>query len=351
MTPPADAWVDVTPSLPGEGGLFAVGFSGNRGLAVGIQALAVPARDPLSRGARARGGEEYRGLVLETSGGAWNDATPSIVPDGTALLGVAFDVTGAAILVGGTMDFTPILLDERGGWSLPALPVSQGVLYGVARGDGTALRAAGVSNAGIALRSAGADSWIEEDLGFGTPPNDKGLIDLVSADGIFYGAGFDDAGPPYQVLLENDGSGWRPVEIDMPVLTGREVNAVAATGEGSLFIGGSLVDFSEDSADEYVAFLLGRDTDGSWFEIVLPDAGGLDKVNDILASDAAVYLACGMEEGRILRSAGGAAKDEGPGTPGRILALAEGPGGTIHAVGVRDLPDGTARALILRRDP
>jgi hypothetical protein len=70
-------------------------------------------------------------------------------------------------------------------------------------------------------------------------------------------------------------------------------------------------------------------------EIVLPAADEIEAVNDILlAADGTTYLACGREDGHILRwPVGGAAAREATFSSARINRLAESPDGSIWAAG------------------
>lgn len=80
---------------------------------------------------------------------------------------------------------------------------------------------------------------------------------------------------------------------------------------------------------------MSRSTLGDWVEIVLPDAGGLDRVNDILITeDGAIYLACGINDAFVVRSgSGGPPALDATFPSGRIRRLAEDAGGNIWAAG------------------
>jgi hypothetical protein len=226
----------------------------------------------------------------------------------------------------------------------------EGVFAAVMRGGGL-FRAVGIAPEGLSAFSAAPDSWIADDAGFTTPPSEKGLVDIAFRDGMFYGCGYDDAGPPYAVVAENDGSGWTPIEAPGVDLDDRELSAIAVTGDGALLIGGSIADASSGTV-EYAAFLLIRGAAGEWIEGVLPEADRLDRVNDILvASDGTTFLGGGLEETWIARQAGEGVELEGPRAPGRIASLCESPDGVVHAAGSYGPGGIFGRAVILRREP
>ncbi|TPW04777.1 MAG: hypothetical protein FD129_2855, partial [bacterium] len=89
---------------------------------------------------------------------------------------------------------------------------------------------------------------------------------------------------------------------------------------------------------------------GDWAEIVLPEPGRLDRVNDILvATNGDIYLACGVEGSIILRVSG-TSMSEAALPDARIAQLAEAPDGSIWAAGaIVDLAGGSSRPMIWRR--
>ena len=111
---------------------------------------------------------------------------------------------------------------------------------------------------------------------------------------------------PWATVNQNSqGSGWEilpsPVEW-----SSWELRGVAVTAEGVVLVGGAITNFSAGPEDQYVAALAARGLDGTWSAIGLPEAGALDRVNDILiASDGRIFLACGLESIHLLVSSGG----------------------------------------------
>lgn len=330
--PPPDseegAWEVVSlQDAPARGILRGVAFSGSEALAVGAGTAGVPPA------------VNYEPFVAERVGDTnWRRVTGSWLPAAGLLTAVGFAPAGDAIIAG--FDLAPpgqgFVLDERGGWS--RVDVSLGVLA-MAQSGGV-IRLAG--SPGL-LVSPGADAWTPESLPFPATTNERGLVDIAARNGVWAACGFDDGAEgtpesPYHVVFLNGGAGWQRLELPCGGCGNREFRAVAVSATGGVLLGGAITNFQGGAADEYVAFLLVRSAGGDWVEIVLPAAGELDRVNDILVTtDGTVYLACGMGGvSRIVRSpTGGPAVREASFEDARIESLAEGPGGAIHAVGAR----------------
>ena len=111
---------------------------------------------------------------------------------------------------------------------------------------------------------------------------------------------------------------------------------------------------SGGAADEYVAFLLGRSASGDWVELILPQAGTLDRVNDILIASSGLYLACGMgQTAHLVRAAPGS----GPVLDvtlhdAQVECLAEDGDGIVWAAGSRgNDPNRPVPALWKRKRP
>jgi hypothetical protein len=326
--PPAEAWRAVAlQGGPARGILMDIAFSGGRALAVGTAAVGVP---PTA---------DYTPFVAEPGeGGAWRRATPPALPEAGLLTAVGFTAGSEAIMAGA--DVRPpgqgFVLDERGGWN--RIDVSLGALALATSGGVT--RLAGMGGA-PALVSLAADSWSAESLPFPSTTGERGLVDIAARDGVWVACGYDDGAEgtpdsPHAVLFRNGGAGWQRVAVPCGGCSNREFRAVAVSATGGLLLGGAITDYGAGAADASVAFLLVRSVAGDWTEIVLPGAGRLDRVNDILAaSDGSIYLACGLDGAHcVVRSPSGApAACELSLERARIEALGEGPGGVLYAVG------------------
>jgi hypothetical protein len=257
-------------------------------------------------------------------------ARPAGVPLPTrALLSAAgFAPSGEALVAGADYDTqTGFILDERGGWSRHDFAFG-GVSFATAP---EIVRVAGyASNNNVVMKSSAPDVWIPESIPFPGPVNEHGIKDICVGDGVFYACGFDDGGDgspefPHQVLFQSDeAGGWVRIEVPCGGCSDREFRAVAITSQGGLLLGGAITNFSGGSPDMYRAFLI-HYTGGNWEEIVLPEPGALDRVNDILVTtNGDIYLACGMETGFIVRlPVGGTGEREAAIPAARISALAQ----------------------------
>jgi hypothetical protein len=297
----------------------------------------------------ARPGGTNEAFAVQSTGGAWQTLAVPALPAGSALLGVALDAGGNALLVGGTPSVHPIIVDERANWSASILTAS-GYLNAVAAGDGSALLAVGVASGGLAARSVGPGVWVTDQAGF-TTAAEKGLVDVSFAAGSYIACGWDDA-TLAPVLRRYDGNSW--TEIPGPGLGGTpgiraEHRAIWLGSDGGFWLGGTVID-SSGGSDRLTARLAARSSGGDWFDIVLPDAPSLEAVNDIRrAADGSLYLACGETTARVLRWDGTSWQDEQPAIPGQFLALAEDATGAIYAAGWRLDAQGQERPLLRRR--
>jgi len=333
--PPGEVWRDAALPNLGAAGLINIAARGSRVVAIG-----------------AAGSEtEPEAVALETTGGAWQVLPLPATPVDALFLGLALDPSGSAVLVGARPAGEPLVLDERVGWQTATLPVA-GFLNAVAAGQGSTWVAVGTASGGFAAWSSVPGVWVTDHAGF-TTPQEKGLVDVSHADGVFVACGWDDAdlGP---ALRRDDGTGWKnllgPGSVTIPEAHA-EYRSVLLESGGALWLGGTIVE-AMGSDEVYTALLARRPPSGDWFEIVLPDAASAEAVNDILrAADGSVYLACGETAARVLRFDGARWHDEGPGTPGQILALAEDASGRIYAAGVSAHATAQPQPLLRVRRP
>lgn len=334
VAPPSGSWSDVV--LPDLGtALLGVAARGARVVAIGY------GHGPVGPEAHA----------AQSMGGLWRVLPLPTLPPNTVFMGVALDVAGRVVFVGGTPAEQPVIVDERAGWQATILPVA-GLLNAVFAGRGDTLVAVGTASGGLAASSFAAGIWSPDRAGF-TTAQEKGLVDVTVADGVFIACGWDDA-HLQPVLRRRDPSGWTelpgPGGVTVPE-SHIEYRSVWLEPGGALWLGGTIID-TTGGGERYAAWLARRPSNGDWFEIVLPDPGVLEMVNDILrATDGSVYLACGQITGRVLRFDGTRWSDEGPGTPGEVVALAEAANGTIYAAGFRNSVSSQPGPLLRQRTP
>ena len=334
LNPPADPWMDL--STPVQSG--------------SLLALAAHGADVIAVGAQGRR-ESPEAVALWSSGGSFSILNLPLTPTGATFSGAAFDGGGGAVIVGGNRAGQPFACDERADWTVGFLPVD-GFLNAVARRVDDVLVAVGTGRGGFAATRWVPGGWNPDRAGF-TTPQEKGLVSVSCADGVCVACGWDDA-TLQPILRWFDGSTWStipgPGGSAIPEIR-EEYRVVLLKPGGSLWLGGATIETTGGN-DRFVARLAGRPAKGNWFEAVLPDAAGLEAVNDILwASDGTLYLACGEMKARVLRYGGAAWYDEGPGTPGQVLALAESQGvaQTILAAGWRQDATGQPSPLLRSR--
>ncbi|MCC6144745.1 MAG: hypothetical protein IT368_13140 [Candidatus Hydrogenedentes bacterium] len=240
----------------------------------------------------------------------------------------------------------------RSGWRQAELSGVSGSLLST---DGE--MAVGLGPAGLWLTRAGDVTWLSWPTGLepvGVLDPQVGLTDFASCvpgprSPTCYACGFDGPTRGRDVLLGMSDTGWNRMDTPWGDADIGSLNAVAITPTGALLVGGQeVVRPAEGQPGVAKAMLKLRSGEGQWTEIVLPNAAALATVNDILVTAAGEsFLACGSGAIHLVHMGPDApATDEGPGTAGRVTTLAEGPGGTIWAVG-----EANGRALLLRRTP
>jgi hypothetical protein len=324
---PAGPWDEVALIDAPQGTAFLdIALSETRGLAAGATAAGVAPHQTFTPFIASR-----------QTDGAWAPASGIPLPSDGILTVVGMTPAGEAIVAGvDATSGTGFILDERGGWSR-----HDGAFGALAfAASGNMLRLAGSAAANQHVRvSTSADVWTPESLPFPAGAGERGIQDIAARNGHWAACGFDDAGDgsaefPNRVLFVDDGAGWERIDAGCGGCSNREFEAVAVSASGGILLGGSITDFA-GGASVYTASLLLRSTGGDWVEIVLPAADELEAVNDILlAADGTTYLACGREDGHILRwPVGGAAAREATFYSARINRLAESPDGSIWAAG------------------
>lgn len=309
-------------------------------------------------------------LAVTTRAHAWETrdggATWKLLPEPVAQnaepAGVA--LVGERILIvgdyggSGPAERRPLILEgDRTGWQRVELPVGTGRLLKVARESTDGARAMGLGPAGLDFVRLGNVSWQRTEIGlepaFATGPP-VGVTDFVPCvpgprSPICYACGFDGPAGSRDVVLGMSDTGWNRMETPWGDMNIGRLSAVAVTPTGALLLGGQEVEAPAQGQPAFpLALLKLQSTDGGWVDIVLPHAAQLATVNDILVtSTGETFLACGSEALHLVHAGPGSpATDEGPGSSGRVTALAEGPGGTIWAAG-----EANGRALLLRRAP
>lgn len=341
----SDHWEEATIfDAPTHGTFYSMAFSESLGLAAGETVETTPSATIHS---------PY--LVTRASDDTWSQPAGAPFPPRSLISAVGFAPTGGVLMAGVDYDTqSGFILDERGGWSRHNF-VFGGRAFASTSGIVRVAGAAAGNNAVLVSRAP--DVWVPEPLPFPGDGNERALVDSSAFDGVFVVCGFDDGGEgtpqsPNSVVFRNDGGEWERLDAPCGGCTNREFRTVAVTPTGSFFLGGAETDFSAGSPDPYRAFLLISSRAGDWAEIVLPEPGKLDCVNDILiATGGDIYLACGVEGSTIVRMSGTAVYEaELPGA--RIAQLAEAPDGSIWAAGaIVDEAGGSSRPMIWKRVP
>ena len=339
--PPHQDWVAVTldPSLP-DGGLWSAASDGGRTLVVGV----------------TRNGS----YLLERDGEAWNRVGPQWPAD-TFLFDVALDPNGRAVVVGGSPGEGQVFVGTESPTFAPTSRVQgNGVLQTVLRRDAGSFLASGYGSGGLPAVNGTLDgAWSYTTIPTPGGAGEKSIVDLVESQGVVFACGFDDAAAgtpasPFQMLLRDAGSGFEVVDTPCGACGNRDFRALAVAPDGGLLLGGATLDFSAGAPDASVALLWYRaPAGGGWTELLVPDAGPLDRVNAILVTaDGSIVLACGGDlpaEAALVRlPASGGAIIEYRRANVEVLGLAETDAGEVLALGV-DERGGAPRPLLLRR--
>ncbi len=340
---PGGEWVEVMlPAELPEGMLRGIGFTGQRGLAIHLEAAA----------------DGYR-LLQKIGGGSWMVAAAA--SSSLALpLALDFDASGRAMLAGVDTAGAAMVVAERPDWMPMTLPPLESALQAMACASDGFVHAAGrTSGSLIGVRGTIDGDWTSEVYPSSPASAEKGVADLAGGARSLWACGWDDGAEgteasPHALVWENTGSGWTRVDSPCGGCSGHEFRAVAIPDEGSLLLGGAITAFSPSSGDSSLAFLYLRPPSPSsvnWPEAKLPRPADLRRVNDILVtSNGDIYLACGDSTAFLvwMPSTGGVVIEYEE-TGLRLNALSEAADGTIYAVGGRD--DGsTSTAVMLRRE-
>lgn len=267
-------------------------------------------------------------------------------PSGTVVFDVEVASTGRGVAVGGSLGGAVFVATDGPEWTATSLVAGSGILLDVVeRADGSLVAVGSSAASPVRVDGSIDGEWTRSTVALPGNPNDRSLVAVTEgADGL-YACGFNDGGEgtpenPFRLVMRDTGSGFELMPGPCTDCTSHEYEAMASTSSGGVLLGGAITNFRIDAADDYRAFLaLWSPTSEDWVEIVLPDAGALDKVNAILvASDGSVYLACGMEgSATVVRQPpdGPAVVDWVADGPADVLDLAELDDGTILAGGRR----------------
>ena len=180
-------------------------------------------------------------VAVQTTGGPWEVLALPATPADAMFTGVTLDESGAAVFVGAIPSGSP--------WSSTSAvagshhPPTTGFLNAVIAGRADTVVAVGTASGGLAARSAAPGAWVTDRAGFATP-QEKGLVDIASADGVFVACGWDDA-DLQPVLRRYDSTGWKevpgPGSSVIPEIR-VEHRAVWLGPGGTVWVGGALVE-------------------------------------------------------------------------------------------------------------
>ena len=355
--PPADPvpplWAEVDlGAAAGQSRVVAVDFTGVHGVALRLVIPGTPGTD---------GVHEFFRLEPD---GSWVAYTPDTLRTGFFALDLAVDAAGGLVLAGVQVPGVPsVVADLRGGAPL-YIERDTGGMFAV-DGEGAFMVAGGMSGGGMpagglsgAGMSGGGELWTSTAAGtwnFDTLPltgtNDSGFRDVYIRGDRAVACGFDDGADTLQVILTRTSStGWE--KIDVAGSFGRTFHSVALSDSGTIFVGGIAGAGGPDPA----AFLSQRAPDGSWTDLILPDADELGGVMDILiAADGSIYLACEGEgedtmANLVHADATGVRKEITP-FPGGLIQMGQAAGGEIYAVGYRRESNGLETGVMLVKSP
>jgi hypothetical protein len=307
---------------------------------------------------------EQGAWVIERGPSIWNIVGATVLPGTTPVRrdvpvlephfasGIAIDGTGTATIVGGKVSVasgetpvsTPVVwVETEAGWDYAAGPQGAGSLNAVVALGAQDIVAAGTGDTGVVVLTGSAHDQSLQFGGISVGPGsgEEGVVDLAVSTGGVYACGFDDGGSgtptsPNRFVLQYAGSNWSVLESPCGGCTDRDFRAVAATPL-SVYVGGAITDYAGGAADPSVAWLAQYTiASGQWTELLLPSAGELDRVNDILVTrDGDVYLACGDGHAAIVHMGLGAEPViEWTRDGTELFSLAELSDGTIAAGGL-----------------
>lgn len=292
-------------------------------------------------------------FVLEYDGRAW---TKTDLEGGAATRAFDLDFAddGRAVAVGGGLDGTARVWAERPEWTTVPLE-RNGLLRAVALGGAGEFVAVGggVGAAPVARGSIDGD-WVTSTVVLSEPGNEQALEEIVAVQAGWVVCGWDDGAEgtpesPYRVLLHLVGSTWTPMPTPCGGCTNREFTALARRGEAGLVLGGAITDWSTGAPDASIAALaLYASTTQEWIEVVLPEAGALDRVNDVeVLPEGSMVLACGRDGTAsiaILPASGGGGV-EWSGDGASLFTVTRAHDGTLWVGGI----DADGSPLLVRR--
>lgn len=340
--PPPDPapplWTEVDlGAAAGESRVVAVDFTGAHGVAMRV---VVPGGAPA--------GVLHEFFRLEPDSG-WVEFTPGSLRAGFFALDLAVDGTGNLALAGVQMPGPPSVVADLRSGAAAYIEQNTGGMFTV-DGEGAFMVAGGMSNGGELWTSTAPGSWNFDNLPL-TGTNDSGFRDVYIRGDRAVACGFDDGADTLQVILSRtSGTDWEKIELAGSF--GRTFYSVALTDSGAIFVGG--IDGAGSLSPR--AFLMVRSPDGSWTDLILPDAQLLHGVMDILiAADDSIYLACEGEGDNTMANlvhadASGVRTEITP-FSGGLMQIGQAAGGDIYAVGYRRDGTGAETGVMLVRSP
>ena len=341
VSPAPSLWREVDLEIgPGDSRLMAVDFAGNDGMALGV---VIPAG-----GAQTDAVPEFFRLRPD---GSWLKDDTIAVRAGMVALDLTVDTTGKVVLAGFQRPPAPasVVLDLRP----PVAQYVEQAAYGMLTvdGEGAFIVAGGRSSGGGLWTSTAPGVWSFDDLPL-TGTNDSGFPDVDIRGDRAVACGYDDGADTLQVILtRTTTTDWQKIQPEGPGT--RTYFCIALSEAGTIFVGG--IDGAGGMSPK--AFLAQRSAGGQWAELLLPEPAFLHGVMDILiADDGSIYLAC-MGEGdqttaNLIHADASGVRNEITPFPGGLLQVAEGPDGSIYAVGFRrNEGTGTERGVMLVRSP
>lgn len=344
-TDPPDRWAEVPlGSVPTSTELVSIDCEGADCLAMGYRVLAKRA-EPFP-------GTETA-LFERAPDETWSPAELVDLPPESYLDG-AVGTGGDAVVVGWGFDGSSphgVLYDAR--TPTPTSFAQSAVGLTTVDGSGAFLVAGGSSQGGVLLSSLSPGSW-NIDTFPATRTNDGGFHDVYVRGDVAVACGYDDGADTLQVILRRTASTpWRLLNRN-GLAFALTLQCVAFDDAGTIYVGG----IEQAGSPGARAFVFVRDVHGGWTRLDLPDPEMLGGVQDIcIASDGSLYLACGGETAEtgtahLLRVSGGVVTPELTPFDGKLSQVAEGPAGTLYAVGGRRMAGAASiTGVLLERKP